>query len=141
MADRKTARELGVSQREYDALVKVRNGLASGCFVHVEYYDELDETEPSRFEDKRIFNMDTSASTSSCGTVACIGGWMKTIMSPKATNDEINDYVCDADTRTLGPLFFPPSNVDMHTVTTEQAVLAIDNFLTTGRPDWEKATT
>lgn len=143
MTDRKTAEELNIKQEEYDALVKVRNGLASGCFVHVEvnsFGKPIGEHAPMGF------NMSSCGAHGSCGTVACIGGWMQVIMQGKTSNPvEVdsrlqNNYVhFGGSTGSLKELFFPPCGV-MDTVTTEQAVEAIDNFLTTGSPDWWSVT-
>ena len=48
----KTARQLGLKQKEFDALVKVRDGLASGEFRHVK---NPTRSAPSK---KKAFNMD-----------------------------------------------------------------------------------
>lgn len=134
----RTAEELGITQQEYEALLAVRDGLASGALVH-----ELDY---SSCPGARRFNMETTGKYSpDCGTVACIGGWMYAAMH----NNEITEsdfgrlspaverqanYVSSSSP--MGRLFYPPVTYDYHTITTEQAVKAIDNFVEHGDPHW-----
>jgi hypothetical protein len=126
----------------YAALVKVRNGLKSGRIP----------------EDH--FNMGVIVSSGDreiqghCGTVGCIGGWMGIYLSRQysvALKDycalkngyDLEDFVVD-QSRTYGyrDLFFPhvldDLDISWSAVTPGMAVDAIDNFLNTGKPDWEK---
>jgi hypothetical protein len=59
----------------------------------------------------------------------------------------ISDYVNDRRSEALGPLFFPFTNLDGVTIsdeydfpfelmTPDMALTAIDNFLSTGDPNW-----
>ena len=129
----RTAEELGITEEELDALIKVRDGLSSGCFTHVDGYDEP----PVKYG----FNMVIAGNHGSCGTVACIGGWMAIVMSSKMDDPlslDVNDmkrYV--SSNMALERLFYPPVSLYYSTITPDQAALAIDNFLATGDPRWK----
>ena len=75
-----------------------------------------------------------------CGTVACIGGWtaLRAGMSRRAGDKFVK--LADGGLRELFYPLVPGSNnkVDQN-VTNEQAVRAIDNFVATGKPDWNSA--
>lgn len=159
----KTSAELNLTDSQYDALKRVRYGLATGLLIHVENYDEHGEEPDGYGTDPRFaFNMGVSGKTTpGCGTVACIGGWVyvlenwikdpKTrIYSPppgsKIEDEELRqaEFVTCPGNDALKSLFFPPDYVDHHSIewvewaeiTAKMAVEAIDNYLNTGDPDW-----
>lgn len=137
----RTAEELSITEEELAALLKVREGLASGCFVHVPDVEEVDlpDDEDSPLVKARKFNMNYTGIQASCGTVACIGGWMKTVMTPDAIPSEMRDYVYGYRHHVIGKLFFPKLEIDDYDrITPEQSVQAIDNFLATGDPRWSE---
>lgn len=115
---------------EREALIKVRNGLASGEYVHA-------RSRRSK-KGKRVFNMDVTHSP--CGTAACIGGWMAMDMGMEV-GDEVDLYVCEGGhEEDLYNLFFPDDDFggSYSLITPQQAVHAIDNFLKDGDPRWEE---
>lgn len=132
-----THEQLNITEPEMQALLTVRNGLASGEYVHAPSI----HFNPNPL--RRGFNM----STIHCGSAGCIGGWMAHTMLKNTSNRMISNYVVKYTTavegpkasRALLPLFYPDDEEDHGVwaqITTEDAVVAIDNFLATGEPKW-----
>jgi len=145
----KTATELGITKAELANLIKVRDLLASNAIE-----------KGTRFsEDKSdAFNMGYSCSSKdvACGSIMCIGGWMRTFelgLKPNGYGvyaisgshaDDITAYVDNAQGKPIGSLFWPMDEygdvrLDLTSITPAEAVVAIDNFLRTGNPDWDNA--
>lgn len=137
----------GATQEEYDALLKTRELLADGCLTHRNTFSVPDDPK------KPGFNMDTTCDVvtdHSCGTVACIGGWMSLHMnggtdrmaegmSPtKKQENDSDQYVAHGGCgRAFYDLFFPGYELDYSSITQKQAVQAIDNFIMNrGDPGW-----
>ena len=99
-----------------------------------------------------FFDMATAYKSEDCGSVACIGGTVG-MFCRMADPD---DYVTRAGHHTssactLDPLYFPkwnnggdvrlkskdPGSYGWHTITLAMAAAAVDNFLRTGKPNWE----
>jgi hypothetical protein len=124
----KTAAELQITDSEYEAALVVLRMLERGELHH------LFEDEQSHFNawDRATipngFNMACSGVRTSCGTVACIGGWMAMHMKL-----HMRRYVGYTHSPSLRSLFW--GNTHSHT-TTEQAAMAMRNFLTVGKPEW-----
>lgn len=138
----KTAEELGLNSDEYEALKQVRCLLDTGTIPE------------ENFKMNHWFYTEYS-----CGTVACIGGWMQVLLgtqnpSELLANHPFTDQVayheaalCSVRSGTfyegkpnrLHELFFPliPRHKWRY-ITPQQAVKAIDNVLETGRPNWEE---
>jgi hypothetical protein len=129
---------LRISREEFDALMWVREELASGRLRHV-YPD-------GRYGEHGVgaFNMaEWSDADSDCGTVCCVGGWMSKKMQLSNWQE-----VKLSSNKVLAPLFFPnyleaPQYVEMLAakkvwldITPTQAVQAIDNFVENGDPRW-----
>lgn len=116
-----TAAQLGITEEELKALKMVRHSLNCGILSE------------ERFDMRVIFSR-----SSECGTVGCIGGWMAVCMG-RAHPDLFIGRDCSDS---LGPLFYPwkknREGFEIHDATPAQAVRAIDNFLATGEPDWER---
>ena len=110
-----------MTSEEIAALKKVRDGLASGEYVH--FYDNSKVT--------KKFIMDQS-----CGSAACIGGWMAVEMSI----EDAKRYVCNSGLEgDMKDLFYPnPGTMSWSEITAAQAVQAIDNFLIDRNPRWEE---
>lgn len=122
----KTYKELGITKKEYNAAIKVRDGLREGRYVH-QIGDE--------YVGNKMFNMNVCYNTRSCGTVACIGGWMNAVMrTPKEDRGSLT-YTFSAP---LHPVFFPDYDGDWDKITPKRAASAIDNFLKTGDPNWNR---
>lgn len=115
-------KKLGISLKERNAVVKVRDGLANG-----EYRHALEST-PTK-STKRSFNMDYWLDEEQrCGTVGCIGGWC---------SRELNGTNVDAASGSKWhELCYPSGDVAWHKITPGKAAKAIDNFLTGVEP-WD----
>lgn len=146
MSDRrfKTARQLGITEQERAALLRVREKLASKVMRY-----ESDVGGPANltewlWTDKPIFNMAHCWERFECGQVGCIGGWVAFEMGL----DDCEGYVqrtqdtdgpsYDQCSKTLGPLFFPPERKygDYTGITARQAVNAIDKFMSGVKYPW-----
>jgi hypothetical protein len=148
MTTYKTARELQLTDEEYTALIQVKEVLLNEVV--------LEEALDNKRKTNNLFNMEQACKTDGgCGTVACIGGWMSIIMQRvqptakgfyKLTNEQeliSHSYVSKKD-HTRDPIreLFYPGPIDSDywgQITTRMAVDAIENFLTTGDPNWEEA--
>lgn len=142
-----SSEDLKLTEEEYAALLKTREQIASGCVIH-------QNASPGHEVPEDIegagFNMATTGMSHSCGSIACIGGWMRINMALDRGLIEsplswigtklAQDYVYSKETTPIGRLFFP-SEIRADSwwdITPEQAVQAIDNFLETGKPRWAK---
>jgi hypothetical protein len=135
------ARALRIRDAEYQALIEFRQMLVAGAVVHD---PECDCEKPTGF------NMNIISDTSDCGTTCCIGGWMYRFMKIAGTCDFFSQrdamYVNHDRSPALVPLFFPfkEESEEEHDFLLELippafALKAVDNFLTTGRPNWPNA--
>ncbi len=120
----KEPKALKISDEEFVALVSVLGMLERSELTHRPALDPHGDDG---------FNMGTVGSKTSCGTVACIGGWVA-FLNGKSLYEAVQ-YVYRAHGR-LKNLFYPPERFDYDDITTEQAAMAIRNFLTTGAPRW-----
>jgi hypothetical protein len=121
------ATELGITRKELNALKKVRDGLREGLYRHLsaeDVYEKKDNGKP-------VFNMSNWATSQTCGTVGCIGGWMEAqLKAPRYSWDW---------PETLHPLFHPlVEGNEWERITPKKAARAIDNFIETGDPQWAK---
>jgi len=151
-----TAEQLEITQAEYDALLKVRDTI--GALKHIR------DPNCTLFTGN-TFNMGTVTYTSDdpshCGTCQCIGGWLYTFMINVAPNkhgvyavdpEESRWYVSEERSPILYHLFYPLSkpdgrwmrddegkelDYDYNLITPEQAVQAINNFLTKRDARWD----
>lgn len=147
----KTSEELGITETERQNLIKVR--------------DMFNAAEISLVKDPRskpkldAFNMNTTCSKRysgrrehDCGSVMCIGGWVKTLeLNPP--KDKKGNFKIDEDAAwnidnyvrnsrgAIRDLYYVHINgtqmYQMHSVTCAQASRAIDNFLEHGEPRWK----
>ena len=146
----KTIAELGISQQEFDALLKTREILSEPDVPMLIAHDDVVPTTKGV-----LFDMSTSSEHYDCGTALCIGGFMKLFMMgvrPKsdgrfsitsAREEKIDVYVMSHNQenagRPIAKLFYPEigeTDVGWSTLTKAEAIKAIDNFLETGNPDW-----
>lgn len=133
----KTAKQLGLSRKEHNALVKIQDGLASGRYKHIKR--DADYNWPEYKGKKPLFNMNQACTKGhSCGTVACIGGWMALEM--KMSPQEAADFVFNVRSGVPKYRLFYPEDVvdDWDEITPKKAARAIGNFLETGDPQWDK---
>ena len=132
MSNRKllTAEQLGITQAEYEALLSVRDDLANGrlCHISLKKLEALMESADYDWyeSDATMFNMHEW----SCGTAACIGGWMELKLGNRGY------FASDhrQSEKSLNDLFykFPGFNSQDKDPTPEEAVRAIDRYLTNG---------
>ena len=138
------------------ALTKVKEQLKTEEIVHGKAHEFLDpEVEEYIFNMNQIlvFNSNEYSSKKShaCSTTGCIGGWLFTELRNnskqwKLTNfqdklgveDEARKFIrwaSDADP-VLKTLFYPPEGIDYDHISNDDAVRAIDEYLTTNNVDW-----
>lgn len=117
----KTAAELGITERELEALIKTR------CLL------------TGDLPDGNVFNMGTTVVKKECGTAACIGGWMGIAMGLSSAG-HIDDYICEDRSESLRALFFPRDILVglWSSISQETAIDVIDYFLETGEVCWAR---
>lgn len=123
-ATRLSLKRLGLSERELEALLWVREELDSGSLKYNRQYIAC-----------RGFNMNgfnlRETENRNCNTTHCIGGWMAIRL--KLRGEQAGELFHRGK---LHQLFFPTTDAE---ISTRAAVLAIDHFLDTGRPAWHTA--
>ncbi len=134
----KSAKALGLSQIDYDGLVK-----ALGAFEREEVVSFTMDT----FEHPKLFNMMCwHTKTAECGTMGCIAGWASELTNGEAFSWVRADYHINAIAEGLEKLpanlrilFIPNDHVrhELSRITTSQAAQALRNFLATGDANWE----
>jgi hypothetical protein len=138
---------LGITQAEHRALLEIRELFAGDQFHH----------DPGQCLDRpNGFNMNVAMDEGECGTSGCIGGWMHAAMTRDHTAPcvRVSEYVNSGRSRALGPLFYPFTDHNFRDLKDQDgqswdfpyelippvyALKAIDNFLSTGDPDWPSA--
>lgn len=120
---------LGVSRAEWSALAAVLGMLERGELCH------------GNEAVGQAFCMSATFAKDDCGTIGCIGGYVAMLMGESSPDDYICQY---RDSGALTKLYFPrkPDGgllPTLYQVTTEQAAIALRNFLATGEPDWREA--
>ncbi len=122
--------ELNLSFAELGALLGTREMLKHNVLIHTR----------SRFPQRKehAFNMNVACRQEGCGSVACIGGTLGMIMGLEEL--DARNYVANSKGG-LHRLFYPLDGgevqFDWTKITIPQSVEAIDNFLTTGEPNWK----
>lgn len=133
-----SAADLGISDDEHDALIKVLHMLERNELRHAPTFDAEYEgggrwnaTEPGN-----LFNMKWWLVESECGTAACIHGWAKMVARPKVIFEDIRHHPIE-------DLFIPTEclarDIRFDDVTPAQAAQALSSYLTTGKPNWSEA--
>lgn len=144
------AKDLGITESEYDALILVRDLLANGSIEHrsryfpgepEQVYFNMNYAKAKIITDDRTYQERENVD---CGTVACIAGWMS-IVNHQVRIDKLTEL-----SHPLNNLFFPNELSDYGDdgcfliesswghITVPQAVRAIDNVLNTGEPNWRE---
>lgn len=128
--DFKSPKELGITDQEYCALNEVREGLCQGRYHHALSREKATHA--------CSFNMHQSMSTTHCGTIGCIGGWMGMVMGKDVPGS--NQYVRENRNQSarLRRLFYPsmPDPLWWH-LTPERSAQACANFLHGKADPWE----
>jgi hypothetical protein len=140
----KTASSLRITSKQRAALIATKAFLKRG----VERAKDVVRSRRNAAPRSVFLDMRDDWHPVSCGTACCIGGFMtlhmlrgklsKTMTISRKESDAISTQVV-VDPGALYPLFFPqryPGPWDE--ITSAQAVKAINNFLTTGDPKWDK---
>lgn len=125
----KTAKELKLSDAEFNALVTVLGMLERGELKHIPSH--VWENEEKVEGDSPIyFNMDQWHSTYECGTVCCIGGSAEFF-------GEVSFFEGgDRDNDDLDELFYPDIDGSYESISAEHAAQALRSYLTTGKANW-----
>lgn len=129
----KTAAELGISEVEVQALVKVLGMLERG---------ELHDVEYALADPKTPFDfcMAQTTASSSCGTIGCIAGWAYVLSNGKAFSEIKEPELLDAWTEELRDLFGIGEHIGLlFDRKTKHAALALRSYLTTGDARWDLA--
>lgn len=141
----KTAAQLGLTESELDALLRVRDLLDAGLIEHDPERNNPDHDRPT----KPRFDIGVIHEDRSCGTTLCIGGWTKLIdlgidtdegghlPISSRSKDIIDLFVMDAKDG-LRNLFYPNAIDKWDRITPKRAVAAINNFVETGFPKWRQ---
>jgi hypothetical protein len=128
-----SAKALQVTAGEHQALLEIRELFASGKFKH----------DPDNYaEHPDGFNMNAASKETKCGTTCCIGGWVWHAMSRDRTtiSPTAGYYVSKGHADSLKQLYYPDleqiDDMSYDDITPGAALVAIDQFLTTGEVDW-----
>jgi hypothetical protein len=142
----KSAAELGLSEKQFDALVKTLKLMETDQLRHVEvsfgrgcsvgHVVGLDGVHYGSSGDRGtkfsgLFNMTIWNEAADCGTVACIGGTACLIAGEDV-------FFASPDTSELSILFYPPNDLNYNDISTEEAARALRSYLTTGEARWEE---
>lgn len=132
MQNLKTPADLRLPQWEFDALVKVLGMLVRGELQHKRsiYAEDGDS--------KMVFNMLTTGTKTSCGTAACLGGWARILAGKRTPHSSTLERQADLIPG-LHDLYFPSGTNCYSEITTDQAAVALRNYLTTGEARWSEA--
>lgn len=119
------AAQLGHTEAELDALIKVLGMLERGELTHVPIHNPDFVTIPTF---TGHFNMSLINVVTDCGTACCILGTAELVSGVKFKLRQ-------------GAIFFPDIEMDggWDGITPAQAAHALSNYLTTGRPNWAEA--
>jgi hypothetical protein len=130
----KTPDDLGISDKEFDALFKVLGMLERGEIKHRAH----GKTRPAPTGKFVGFNMAAFFGDTGCGTVACICGWAEHI-------GKLDGMLIDKRlvNKGLNALFEPNPHggvqIAMDAIRADEAAIALRNFLTHGEPRWAEA--
>lgn len=117
-----SAQTLEIDDDKHEALIAALDEMRSGKIVHRPLGELFDVGDPVSCP--RAFNMEIWK----CDTACCIGG-LASILRPSV------DFL-SGNTNDLEDLFFPEDIEDYDSITLEQGVAALTNYLTRGSADW-----
>lgn len=129
----RTAAELGISEKEVDALIKVLGMLERGEIPHV--HDLGTSLGPDHGTEPVGFNMGSFYARTKCGTVCCICGWAEFVGALKHGSLMMRRQEVPA----LNALFDPSGRYGVDPITPPQAAIALRSYLTTGEANWADA--
>lgn len=130
----KPAADLGITDSDHDALIKLLAILERGEVRHVEIKDGTCVDPAGEFTG--AFNMANIYTAGDCGTAACMAGTCDWLLGTKFAP---GGYPADWP-ETLHDLFCPDAieEKDWNTITVPQAASALRNYLTLGQPCWDE---
>lgn len=130
----KAHHDLNISFSEWMALIGVRVMLDSGALKMVPKVGTVVSAMKflHKHSDAHVFHIGNAMTKAHCGTVGCIGGYMGEMMGK---NGDV--FVKDSGGE-LNDLFYPPQWANWNRINNAVAVRVIDNFLTTGKANWEE---
>ena len=149
----KTHEELGITFAEWGALWGFKAIAEAGIVLkHVPAKAQSPWILMREYPGVHFFDMGMTCKIDGCGSVACIGGTVGMFCqmpNPGGYVNNIGDNR-DRETSTLEPLYFPKwnnggdvrlkskelGNYGWEKITPEMAAAAVDNFLRTGKPNW-----
>lgn len=118
----KTPTDLGISDKEFDALVNVL-GMLERCEIKEEYF--------------------SMGKVKNCGSPSCILGWARHVSSCKNIFALEGDFTkwrrLPTQVRRLFAYVESTRDFDAHVASPSQAAIALRNYLTTGEPNWAEA--
>jgi hypothetical protein len=123
----KTPADLGITDKQFDALTKVLGMLEREELRHAPKPDfDGCNFNGSKFTGR--FNMGAWRHDDGCGTVCCIGG----------SAELVGDVRFHSATPALNKLFYP-TNRELSKILPHEAAIALRNYLTHGEPRWSEA--
>jgi len=117
----KSATELKITVEEHTALQQVLQMMENGEIKDYNPYNVLSE------QRGKVLSMPLAYRKYKCGTVACIGGWAAILMGKNPAG-----YVGMSFSPSLHNLYYGK----LCDVKVKEAITALRNFLTTGKPNW-----
>jgi len=138
----KSADELGLTQKEWAALIKTLALLDNDAIVHVpEIRWERAARKGEAVSVRPVFNMAVWHDENACGTVMCIGGSAEYF--GKLRDDQLSEKanrMARSGEYALYNLFYPPGLIDYDKLTTKMAAEALRIYLTGGHANsWDRA--
>ena len=134
----KTPTDLGISDAEFEALVKVLGMMERGEISYVRVSDD-DEAWDHKGQYVGLFNMNEVYSTTQCGTAACIAGTCDWLFVTKFQGRFWSGFSDRGDLPASLRDLFAPNVIDEETwkdLSVEQAAIAIRNYLSSGEARW-----
>ena len=137
----KTAEDLGLSEEELQALLKVREDLKQG-YLRYKSLSVVEERSSGNY-----FNMSVGLTKHGCGSIGCIAGQMALylnkgdfITAMRVSNRLLgHSYLNGPQATALETLFVPINTPCVWSdLTVDEAVAAITNFVETGHASWDK---
>jgi hypothetical protein len=125
----KTATDLGISEVELDALIKVLGMLEREELVYTSFHSP---TVPNGF------NMTVTDHQDECGTVGCIMGWCRFVAGEEVFNIFERGSTRGYPSRLMKGLFMW-GRPGRGNVQPAQAAIALRSYLTTGEANWAEA--
>lgn len=132
----KTHQDLRITLSQLGALYGVRGLLANKQVTMHRVTDDKATTLSAAqacVGSKHLFHMSQIFDENQhCGSIGCIGGYMGNILGD-------GSLVCHQEPGdAFYELFYPYGVKDWNKITPQHAIKAIDNFLATGKPIWNK---